>query len=124
VPPAGDKLGADGAEFLSSEHRDQQPPAAPLESSTPSQAAGAPAQGSGNPPEAIVALDRTVLARRDLSRRWDAVRNSDLLELMVLTVPPLLGAERCGLFVLDPEAGEIWMEAGSDVVQRQICVAP
>ncbi|MFM8604173.1 MAG: sulfotransferase domain-containing protein [Cyanobium sp.] len=65
-----------------------------------------------------------MLARRDLSRRWDAVRNSDLLELMVLTVPPLLGAERCGLFVLDPEAGEIWLEAGSDVVQRQICVAP
>lgn len=67
-------------------------------------------------------LDRTVLARRELSRRWDAVRNTDLLNLLVLTLPPLLGAERCGLFVLDPEADEIWLEAGTAVVQRQICV--
>ena len=71
---------------------------------------------------ATAELDRTVRARRELSRRWDAVRNADLLNLMVLTVPPLLKAERCGLFVVDPEADEIWLEAGTAVVQRQICV--
>lgn len=67
-------------------------------------------------------LDQTIAARRDLSRRWDALRNTDLLNLLVLAVPPLLAAERCGLFVLDPEADEIWLEAGTAVVQRQICV--
>jgi hypothetical protein len=67
-------------------------------------------------------LDQTLEARRQLSRRWDELRNTDLLNLMVLTVPQLLSAERCGLFVLDPEADEIWLEAGTAVVQRQICV--
>lgn len=74
--------------------------------------------------EGFLDLDRSLAARRQLSRRWDAVRNTDLLNLMVLTVPQLLRAERCGLFVLDPEADEIWLEAGTAVVQRQICVDP
>lgn len=74
--------------------------------------------------QSLVALDQSLAARRQLSRRWDAVRNTDLLNLMVLAVPELLAAERCGLFVLDPEADEIWLEAGTAVVQRQICVDP
>lgn len=72
----------------------------------------------------MTVLDRTLAARRELSRRWDAVRNTDLLNLLVLTLPGLLQADRCALFVLDPEAGEIWLEAGTAVVQRQICVEP
>ena len=63
-----------------------------------------------------------VLARRqELARRWDALRNNDLLRLLVETLPGLLNAERCGLFVLDPDANELWLEAGTGVVQRQIC---
>ena len=68
-------------------------------------------------------LEQTIADRRELSRRWDAIRNNDLLNLLVLSLPPLLGAERCALFVVDPDAGEIWLEAGTAVVQRQICVA-
>ena len=66
-------------------------------------------------------LQRVVARRQELARRWDALRNNDLLALLVVTLPGLLRAERCGLFVLDPEAGELWLEAGTDVVQRQIC---
>jgi len=68
-------------------------------------------------------LDQTIAARRELSRRWDALRNTDLLNLLVFSLPPLLAADRCALFVLDPDAGELWLEAGSAVVQRQIFVA-
>jgi len=66
-------------------------------------------------------MQRVVARRRELARRWDALRNNDLLALLVVTLPGLMRAERCGLFVLDPDAQELWLEAGTDVMQRQIC---
>ena len=66
-------------------------------------------------------MQRVVVRRQELARRWDALRNNDLLQLLVVTLPGLLQAERCGVFVLDPDADELWLEAGTKVVQRQIC---
>ena len=66
-------------------------------------------------------MQRVVVRRQELARRWDALRNNDLLQLLVVTLPGLLRAERCGLFVLDPDADELWLEAGTGVMQRQIC---
>ena len=66
-------------------------------------------------------MQRVVARRQELARRWDALRNNDLLALLVVTLPGLVRAERCGLFVLDPDAQELWLEAGTDVMQRQIC---
>ena len=66
-------------------------------------------------------MRRVVARRQELALRWDALRNNDLLQLLVVTLPGLLRAERCGLFVLDPDADELWLEAGTGVMQRQIC---
>ncbi|WP_413441768.1 sulfotransferase domain-containing protein [Synechococcus sp. MIT S1220] len=66
-------------------------------------------------------MQRVVARRQELALRWDALRNNDLLQLLVVTLPGLLRAERCGLFVLDPDADELWLEAGTGVMQRQIC---
>lgn len=63
-------------------------------------------------------------ARTQLKQRWDSLKNRDLFNLLMLTLPKTLGAERCSVFILDPNRSEIWLEAGTGVVQRQICVAP
>ena len=54
-------------------------------------------------------MQRVVVRRQELARRWDALRNNDLLQLLVVTLPGLLRAERCGVFVLDPDADELWL---------------
>jgi len=63
------------------------------------------------------------LARTELKQRWDSLKNRDLFNLLMVTLPRALGAERCSVFILDPNRSEIWLEAGTGVVQRQICVA-
>ncbi len=62
--------------------------------------------------------------RAQLKQRWDSLKNRDLFNLLMLSLPRLLGAERCSVFILDPNRSEIWLETGTGVVQRQICVAP
>ena len=64
------------------------------------------------------------IARTQLKQRWDSLKNRDLFNLLMTTLPRILGAERCSVFILDPNRSEIWLEAGTGVVQRQICVAP
>ena len=41
--------------------------------------------------------------REHLRRAWDAARNPELMRFAIHTIPKLLGAERCGLFVCNPE---------------------
>lgn len=96
-----------------------------------------PQRSASQPPECVPAPDPTsaapsapdpaalpeaLVARLELKKRWDGIRNPDLFQLLVLTVPPLLAAERCSVFLLDPASGKIWLEAGTGVVQRQILV--
>ena len=67
-------------------------------------------------------IQNVSVERQELGLRWDVARNTDLLNLMTLTLPMLLNAERCGIFVLDSDRNELWLEAGTAVTQRQICV--
>ena len=67
-------------------------------------------------------IQNVSVERQELGLRWDVARNTDLLNLLTLTLPTLLNAERCGIFVLDSERNELWLEAGTAVTQRQICV--
>lgn len=57
--------------------------------------------------------------RQELEPRWDAIRNNDLLNLLILMLPNHLQADRCALFVLDPDSEELWLEAGTSLDQRQ-----
>ena len=34
-------------------------------------------------------MQRVVVRRQELARRWDALRNNDLLQLLVVTLPGL-----------------------------------
>ena len=60
--------------------------------------------------------------RERLRQQWDRTRNTELLSLLVLTVPRLLRSERCGLFVASTAGDEVWLQAGTGVLQRQIVV--
>ena len=67
-------------------------------------------------------LGAAMAARLALRQSWEQLRHRDLFALLVLTVPPLLEAERVSVFVRDPSSGSIWLEAGTGVVERQIVV--
>ena len=68
-------------------------------------------------------LGAAMAERLTLRQSWEQLRQRDLFALLVLTVPPLLGAERVSVFVQDPTSGSIWLEAGTGVIERQIVVA-
>ena len=68
-------------------------------------------------------LGAAMAERLTLRQSWEHLRHRDLFALLVLTVPPLLAAERVSVFVRDPSDGSIWLEAGTGVVERQIVVA-
>jgi len=68
-------------------------------------------------------LTAAMAERLALRQHWEQLRHRDLFALLVLTVPPLLEAERVSVFVRDPLSGSIWLEAGTGVVERQIVVA-
>jgi hypothetical protein len=72
--------------------------------------------------EPLLRLREATHRREELRREWDQARNRDLLGLLLLTLPPLFGAERCGLFVLDPTNKKLWLEAGTGVAERRIVV--
>ena len=72
--------------------------------------------------EALHRLRQATHRREELRREWDQARNRDLLGLLLLTLPPLFGAERGGLFVLDPTNKKLWLEAGTGVAERRIVV--
>jgi len=67
-------------------------------------------------------LRRATAERERLRQAWEETRNSELLTLLVLSLPHLTGAERCGLFVSSRNGETVWLEAGTDLVERQIVV--
>jgi hypothetical protein len=72
--------------------------------------------------EALLRLRQATHRREELRREWDQARNRDLVGLLLLTLPPLFGAERIGLFVLDPTNKKLWLEAGTGVSERRMVV--
>ena len=58
----------------------------------------------------------------NLEHRWNAVRNNDLINLAMHVIPELLQADRCSLFLIQPETQDVWLEAGTGVKARQITV--
>jgi hypothetical protein len=54
---------------------------------------------------------------------WQSARNKELFELALLTVPRLVHAERCGIFVLDEARDNIWLLAGTAMSEGAILVS-
>ena len=66
--------------------------------------------------------NQQVRVATNLEHRWNAVRNNDLINLAMHVIPELLQADRCSLFLIQPETQDVWLEAGTDVQARQITV--
>ncbi|MEE2940912.1 MAG: GAF domain-containing protein, partial [Planctomycetota bacterium] len=72
--------------------------------------------------DARARLKAATAEREALRRRWDGLRNRELLALAVLSATRMTQAERCGIFLASPDGAEVWLEAGTDVIERQIRV--
>lgn len=53
---------------------------------------------------------------------WKKTGNKQLLEFFVELIPLALGAERCSIFVLDPEADNVWVMCGTGLKEKQVSV--
>ena len=65
-------------------------------------------------------LDQIRLRERLLSRSWSIRGNKKLLELLVEMIPKTLNVERCSIFIHDPGADKVWLQAGTGVDEKQI----
>ena len=57
-----------------------------------------------------------------LDEAWKKTGNKQLLEFFVEIIPRTLDAERCSIFVLDPDANNIWVMCGTGLKERQVSV--
>ena len=64
--------------------------------------------------------DQQDMVVTNLEHRWNAVRNNDLINLAMHVIPEQLPANRCFLFFLQPETEDVWLEATTGVIARQI----
>lgn len=51
---------------------------------------------------------------------WNKTGNQALLEFFVDLVPRALDAQRCSIFVLDPQADKVWLKCGTGMSERDI----
>lgn len=57
-----------------------------------------------------------------LERHTDPEEQDRLLDFYVEILPRATNAERCGIFIIDPEDHQVWLRAGTGVKERQIIV--
>ena len=75
-------------------------------------------------------LSNLKLQVADLSSRQEALfdeidpkRENNLLDFYVRITPRVLNAERCSVFILDPENRKVWLKAGTGITERGIEVS-
>jgi len=57
-----------------------------------------------------------------ISRVWRKTGNKELLQFFVDTMPKVLSAERCSIFILDPENKNVWLQCGTRLTEKQVTV--
>ena len=55
-----------------------------------------------------------------VNRAWSTDNHEALLRFYVRTVPSLVGAERCAIFILDRQTGEVVSKVGTGLKEREI----
>ncbi|MBM2830338.1 MAG: hypothetical protein HW411_1128, partial [Gammaproteobacteria bacterium] len=58
-----------------------------------------------------------------LNADFDATENKALLDFYIKIMPKVLNAERCSIFIYDPESMTIWLKGGTEVKERDIEVS-
>ena len=55
-----------------------------------------------------------------LNAEFDATENKALLDFYIKIMPKVLDAERCSIFIYDPDSMTIWLKGGTQVRERDI----
>lgn len=55
-----------------------------------------------------------------INREWHRENYTSLLQFHVEALPQLMNAERCGIFILDPDAKRVFSKAGTGIREREI----
>ena len=55
-----------------------------------------------------------------IDKAWQKAGNRQLLQFFVEIIPRAINAERVSIFILDPVEGNIWVQCGTGVDERQI----
>jgi len=62
------------------------------------------------------------IKQEKVNRVWRKTGNKELLQFFVDIMPRVLHAERCSIFVLDPENENIWLQCGTGLSEKQVTV--
>ncbi len=60
--------------------------------------------------------------QKTIEGSWGRTGNPKLIEFFVDIIPDLLNAERCSVFVFNPDSDSLWLYRGTDVHEGQIQV--
>ena len=65
-------------------------------------------------------IDKLKLQQVVLERYWNPEEQKRLLNFYIRILPQLIGAERCNIFIIDPNDETVWLKVGTGVTERQI----
>ena len=68
------------------------------------------------------AVKRLQEASERLEKHWNEEGENPLLAFYVKIMANVLDAERCSIFISDPESGRVWLKCGTGVTERSIQV--
>ncbi len=77
--------------------------------------------GNGNS-IVIEKISRLKAKQKNIEAKWSKTGNPGLLQFFIDIVPELLNAERCSIFVFNPNADMLWLYCGTDLQEGQIQV--
>lgn len=60
--------------------------------------------------------------QQKIDEAWRNTGNKPLLEFFVELIPRALQCERCSIFILDPEADNVWLQCGTGLKELQVRV--
>lgn len=60
--------------------------------------------------------------QQQIERAWRKIGNREFLEFMIELLPKALHAERCSIFINNPEDNNVWIQCGTGLEEKQITV--
>lgn len=70
----------------------------------------------------IVQLDELRDRQAQTDAEWQKTGNREFLEFMTELLPMAIPAERCSIFISNPDDGSVWIQCGTDIREKQIMV--
>jgi len=70
----------------------------------------------------IVKLDQLKTEQLQIDATWGQTGNRAFLEFMTKLLPMALQAERCSIFISNPEDDSVWIQCGTEIKEKQITV--